>query len=513
MKLIAMYLPQYHRIRENDEWWGDGYTEWTAVRAAFPYFSGQNQPIVPLNENYYDLTEKSTMEWQANLAKQYHIDGFCFYHYWFGRDRTVLEKPAENLLRWKDIDMPFCFSWDSGSWARTWTKIGNSWADKFERPRSSNDKGILIEQDLGGKEFWKAHFEYLLPFFKDPRYIRVNHCPVFVFYGSFEMPCFEHMCLYWRNLAQEAGLPGLYIIAMSQPSPAADAVVLPMSFRKQTMGYNLESASVIPETSILGYDYDRVWNDYLNFLPLQGQKTLWQCTVNYDDTPRRGQNGRVYLGGSTEKFKRYFRKLYRKSKAQENPFLFVDAWNEWGEGKYLEPDTRTEYGYLEAIREVANEHSKIENELIYELPKEIAAYVGRLENQTMRYQRGYFFLLSWLRMHHPSKAVQQYFEDQGISSIAIYGFGLHGHIFWALMKNTNIPVVYAIDRQARGMSEQEALPVYSLDNELPSCDAIVISLVNDYVSVVDSLRGKFQGEIFSIFEVISGALNKDGNEL
>ena len=111
MKVIAMYLPQFHRLRENDEWWGEGFTEWTAVKAAEPLFEGHDQPRVPLNENYYDLLDKKTMEWQSELMKKYSVYGMCFYHYWFKDGRRILEKPAENLLNWNNVDMPFCFSW------------------------------------------------------------------------------------------------------------------------------------------------------------------------------------------------------------------------------------------------------------------------------------------------------------------------------------------------------------------------------------------------------------------
>ena len=118
MKVIAMYLPQFHRVKENDEWWGEGFTEWTAVRGAKQLFNGHYQPRIPQNRNYYDLLEKDTMLWQASLMKQYGIDGMCIYHYWFKDGRKILEKPAENLLQWKDVDMPFCFSWANETWAR-----------------------------------------------------------------------------------------------------------------------------------------------------------------------------------------------------------------------------------------------------------------------------------------------------------------------------------------------------------------------------------------------------------
>ena len=120
---IVRYLPQFHRVKENDEWWGDGYTEWTAVRNAESLFFKHEQPRIPLDERYYDLLDKEVMLWQANLAKKYGVGGFSFYHYWFENGRRILERPAENLLKWQDVDMPFCFTWANETWARTWSKM------------------------------------------------------------------------------------------------------------------------------------------------------------------------------------------------------------------------------------------------------------------------------------------------------------------------------------------------------------------------------------------------------
>ena len=176
MKILAKYLPQFHRTRENDAWWGEGFTEWTAVKKAAPLFEGHDQPRVPKDENYYDLLQKETMLWQASLMEKYGIDGMCIYHYWFKDGRQVLEKPAENLLRWKEVPMPFCFCWANETWARSWSKIQNKnhWSDIYEQKKSNGSSGILLDQKYGREPEWKAHFEYLLPFFRDERYIKVK---------------------------------------------------------------------------------------------------------------------------------------------------------------------------------------------------------------------------------------------------------------------------------------------------------------------------------------------------
>ena len=156
-KIISMYLPQFHRVKENDEWWGEGFTEWTAVKQADSLFDGHYQPRIPLNGNYYDLLDKETMQWQADLMKKYGIDGQCIYHYWFKEGRQILEKPAQNLLKWTDIDMPFCFCWANESWARTWSglKNTNAWSAKQEPKKQGDHNGLLLEQYYGTEECLK----------------------------------------------------------------------------------------------------------------------------------------------------------------------------------------------------------------------------------------------------------------------------------------------------------------------------------------------------------------------
>ena len=164
MKIIALYLPQFHEIPENNEWWGKGFTEWTNVKTAKPSFKGQYQPRIPLNNNYYNLTDVRAQEWQAKLAKEYGIYGFCYYHYWF-EGKMLLEKPAEIMLKNLSVDMPFCFCWANHTWLR-------AWADKSNR--------TLIKQTYGTEEDWINHFNYLLPFFKDERYIKEDGKPIMV---------------------------------------------------------------------------------------------------------------------------------------------------------------------------------------------------------------------------------------------------------------------------------------------------------------------------------------------
>lgn len=210
-KTIAIYLPQYHRVKENDEWWGEGFTEWTAVKQAESYYEGHSQPRVPLNENYYDLDDKHTLEWQAALARQYGIYGFCFYHYYFKNGRKILERPAENLLRWRDILLRYCFSWANMSWVRTWHNftIRGSWASKFEQ-YVEGESSVLLEQKYGEEADWIAHFNYLLPFFKDERYIKIDDKPFFVFHEISDIACITEMTSCWRTLAKKNGFSDMF---------------------------------------------------------------------------------------------------------------------------------------------------------------------------------------------------------------------------------------------------------------------------------------------------------------
>jgi len=215
-KVIAIYLPQFHETDDNNRWWGKGFTDWESVKNSEKCFEGHEAPWTPLEENYYDLSKYETMKFQAEMAKKYGIGGFSFYHYYFEKGKMELELPAENLLKWQDIDMPFCFNWASASWIKSWSKIGGDiWNEKYEKGEVDASNGILVRQDYGDKEDWQKHFEYLLPFFKDERYIRIDNKPMFIFYRPNEVKQLNPMVELWRKLATKAGLEGLYLIGVN----------------------------------------------------------------------------------------------------------------------------------------------------------------------------------------------------------------------------------------------------------------------------------------------------------
>ena len=286
MKILAMYLPQFHRVKENDEWWGQGFTEWTSVRAATPLYADHFQPRVPMQENYYDLMQKETMEWQADLMQTYGIDGMCFYHYWFRDGRQILEKPAENLLGWKDINMPFCFCWANETWARSWSKLNskNSWANIFEEEKQESDSGILLEQNYGNESDWEKHFQYLLPFFKDKRYIKINNSPVFVIYKTSQITCLAEMLQLWNIWARENGFDGIYIIGANTNTVSEKMVDRVLYHEPQYSNIKLWNCDK-KRGQVITVNYNDVWRAILDNVSIS-QKVCFGGFVGYDDTPR-----------------------------------------------------------------------------------------------------------------------------------------------------------------------------------------------------------------------------------
>ncbi len=374
IKPIAFYLPQFHEIDENNKWWGQGFTEWTNVKNASPLFRQHQQPKVPLDNNYYDLLDKETMLWQAGLAKKYYIYGFCMYHYWFKDGKKLLERPAENLLRWKEIDIHYCFSWANESWIRTWSKCdGNDWNELYDKKLGKDEQvtsGMLMEQAYGNVPEWKAHFEYLLPFFKDPRYIKVANRPMFLIYRPSSIECLEEMLACWENWAVENGFDGMYILSTNadvKDNPYIQGVVKyePTCAWQKVFGWQTYMQANIEKirkklfgSYLKKYDYDKIWKGILKKYRFK-KNTFPGAFVNFDDTPRRGKNGALFVNATPEKFYRYFSELIRQCRDfYKQEYVFLTAWNEWAEGAYLEPDNENQYAWLEAVREAVSEEER-----------------------------------------------------------------------------------------------------------------------------------------------------------
>jgi len=373
MKIIAAYLPQYHRIKENDEWWGDGFTEWTNVKKARSLFDGHNQPRVPLNQNYYNLldNDNKTWHWQASLAKKYGVYGFSLYHYWFN-GKLLLEKPIENLLKDSSIDIPFCICWANEKWTNGWV---------------SNENRVLMEQDYSDEQDWVNHFMYLLPFFRDTRYIHVDNKPLIVIYVPYLMERYlESFIKCWRRLAQENGLDGLtlafqHVRNFNDPTFDANIFDYGMEFQPDYMLFHKKNETNIvnnaktvalnklfkisswlqkkygiyihrsrKDRSLITFSYDEMWNKILEKSP-HDSNVFPGAFVDWDNTARKGKGGSVAIGTTPDKFRKYMtQQIFRARNVYQKDYLMLFAWNEWAESGYLEPDEKNGYAMLEALQ-------------------------------------------------------------------------------------------------------------------------------------------------------------------
>lgn len=375
MKIIAFYLPQFHNIPENDEWWGDGFTEWVNVKNAKPLYEGHIQPKEPLNDNYYNLLDDNVKIWQARIAKKYGVYGFCYYHYWFN-GKLLLEKPMEQMLKNKEVDLPFCISWANEPWTKAWV----------------NEKKVLIPQSYGGKKEWKEHFDYLLPFFEDDRYIRIDNKPLMIIYRAEVIDCLNEMLDYWNELANKAGLEGLSYAYQNltfdlMPKKDDSRFDYNIEFEPSYAWYDLNSESGLRSTifwkflrqckgwiyskveKIVGFDlerklekkenliitsYQKAWDKILQRVP-SSAKNVPGAFVAWDNTPRKKMRGQVYEGSTPEVFQINLEKQIQRARdVYKKDMIFMYAWNEWAEGGYLEPDKEHGFGYLEAIKNALN---------------------------------------------------------------------------------------------------------------------------------------------------------------
>lgn len=365
-KIIAMYLPQYHRIPENDKWWGEGFTDWEAAKKASPLFEGHEQPKIPCDEFYYDLSRKEDISWQVKLANKYGIDGLCIYHYWFSSKLQLLEKPAEIIRDNADIEIPFCFAWDNTSWIRTWSKIrGNAWSTQSRGDKvEEENEGVLAKLDYGNKKDWEIHFNYLLTFFKDERYIKKEGKPIFIFFTNTELETLKSMGEYWNELAKKNGFPGIYLITRVSPLNKKRIFDGTLCYEPVYSGWQtgmiikkmLRTTNVKKQDKIQKYSYDKIWGKIVKSAKFcKKEYQYYGAFVGYDDTPRRGKKGKVVCGNTPEKFAKYLKRLREICEEQNKEWLFLTAWNEWGEGAILEPDEQNGRAYLEMISRVQGE--------------------------------------------------------------------------------------------------------------------------------------------------------------
>lgn len=359
-KVIAFHLPQFHTFKENDEWWGKGFTEWTNVRKTKPLFKGHNQPRVPLNNNYYDLSKLESLLWQMKLAKKYGVDAFCYYHYWFD-GKLLLEKPIEMIRDYQGKKLEYCLCWANEPWTRSW---------------DGNERSVLMPQRYGEEMDWKKHFKYLLTYFKDPYYIKINNRPMLVLYRCNNIPNCDDMIRCWDECCKTEGFAGIYVVEELngfQNHPACvnskayldfepmNTVVNHRTFTERIMDkmrtklynsrFHIDCAYV--------YKYSMIWHNILRrpYHALSGKEHFLGGYVGWDNSPRRATKASIHIGTSPEKFGRYLRRQRLRARTYNSRFIFINAWNEWGEGAYLEPDTLHKNHYLKAVK-WSNEEQK-----------------------------------------------------------------------------------------------------------------------------------------------------------
>jgi hypothetical protein len=353
MKIIAYYLPQFHPVEENNNWWGEGFTEWTNVGKAKKFFRNHYQPKVPKDLGYYDLRIPEVRIKQAELAKEAGVDAFCYWHYWFGNGKRLLELPFKEVLETGKPDFPFCLGWANESWkSKVW-----------DYSRSKKDV-TLIEQLYPGKDDDVAHFKELLNAFRDKRYLRIRNRPVFVIYKPLMIPDVQQFISLWNSLAIKEGLQdGIYFIAHAEKTSDIE-LLLSQGFdavnivRNGEYAYNssLIKRILIPAIKYKFFGHPLVINYSLmiKYFVQDAEKAynVFPTIIpNWDHTPRSGRKGSVFQNSTPELFMKHVMEVFKitLAKNEEDQVIFLKSWNEWGEGNYMEPDLRYGKKYIETL--------------------------------------------------------------------------------------------------------------------------------------------------------------------
>lgn len=359
-KIIAFYLPQYHPIPENDAWWGKGFTEWTNVGKAKPLYKGHYQPKVPTYLGYYDLRVPEVREAQANLAKEAGISGFCYWHYWF-EGKQLMEMPLQEVIKTHKPDYPFCVCWANHSWyAKNWNIQDAKRVNK-----------LLIKQTYGGEKDYIAHFESLLPAFKDSRYIKNNNKPIFGIYNAIDIPQLEKMINLWNQLAKKNGFDGIYFFAYIDstsklekfnhqlfneividllPDVAKTTKGIHSFFRKVMIKINAEKFLHLNKIP-----YQKYHKYCIHFFTKHPEYSA--CIIpNYDHSPRSGKAAIILEDTNPQAWEKLLKDILQ-TKSKDNSTLFIKAWNEWGEGNYLEPDIKYGNGFITSTKKAITQCS------------------------------------------------------------------------------------------------------------------------------------------------------------
>lgn len=351
VRAIAFYLPQFHPTKENDEWWGKGFTEWTNVAKARPLFRGHYQPHIPADLGFYDLRLSESREAQAELAKKYGIEGFCYWHYWFGNGKRLLERPFNEVLSSGKPDFPFCLAW-----------ANHSWMKKLWDPQATYKDKLLMEQIYPGDEDIKAHFYTVLPAFKDKRYIKVNDCPLFLIYAPLDYKEISHFISIWRELAILNGLKGVFFVGQGSMinrkkildlgfDAFNDATIFGIKEKRSFLWILIRKIVARLFKYPITYSYADAMK-YWVYSEAKNRDTIPTIIPNWDHSPRSGAKGLILTNATPKLFQRHVEEVVNlvKDKNEEERIIFIKSWNEWGEGNYLEPDLKYGCGHLEALK-------------------------------------------------------------------------------------------------------------------------------------------------------------------
>jgi lipopolysaccharide biosynthesis protein len=350
--VVAFYLPQFHPIPENDRWWGAGFTEWTNVARARRRYPGHYQPRLPGELGFYDLRLAETREAQAALAAEYGVSAFCYWHYWFGNGRRLLERPFEEVLASGRPEFPFCLGWANQTWSGIW--------------HGAPDR-VLVEQTYpeGGERDFRAHFEAVLPALMDPRYLRIDGRPLFFVYEPGDLPQPQRFLDLWRSWAVDAGLPGIFFVGRTETAERSSSADFDAFTPERVPSRILAPREWFRRLARkVGVPPVRSYRRFSETMPLgiADGPSLPMVMPGFDNTPRSGAGGVVLHGAEPTMFQSQVARAVAHV-AEEQPagrrVVFVKSWNEWAEGNYLEPDRRYGRAFLEALAEGIAEGSAL----------------------------------------------------------------------------------------------------------------------------------------------------------
>ncbi|MCQ2100820.1 glycoside hydrolase family 99-like domain-containing protein [Fibrobacter sp. HC4] len=360
--ILAFYLPQFHPFKENDEWWGKGFTEWTNVGKAKPLFKGHNQPRVPTELGYYDLRLPEIREQQAQMARDAGVTAFCYWHYWLGNGKRLIPEVFDEVLASGKPDFPFCLGWANHSWfAKNWNADG------------STTEKLLAEQTYPGIGDAKMHFDYLLKAFKDPRYVKIDGKPILYIFRPKEVP--QLYIDHFKKWAVDAGFPGLMLVGELRGfedrskvlASGFDAVsyqrLTEIPVDKQMFPGQLLAKKLFRRLNRMIHglpprmeDYSKVYSRLLS--PLEKESDVIPFLLpQWDHSPRSGRNGTIFTNATPDAFYKHAKQALDliKDKPENRKILFLKSWNEWGEGNMMEPDLTYGRGFIEALRRAIDE--------------------------------------------------------------------------------------------------------------------------------------------------------------